>query len=181
MVHNKRWRFVAARLAELGIPYTFHEHEPVGSVAQGRLVRDMLDGLVCKCLLLKSADGRYWLIAMDSERQLNLKLLAKALGSSRLSFAAAPELYELLQLTPGSVSPLAVPFDESRRITVVVEESLLKMDRRMFFHPLVNTASVGLQAKDLLRFLENCGHPPLVVSDVSKVAESAAAAPEPGI
>ena len=31
------------------------------------------------------------------------------------------------------------------------------------FHPLVNTATIGMKPAELIAFLERCGHAPLVV------------------
>ncbi len=153
---------------ELDIAFVLNEHEAVFTVAQAEGVRGRLDGVLGKCLFLHSLEGRYWLAAVPADMRVDLKKLAQALDCRRLSFAPPEKLDEYLKLYPGSVCPYGVLNDESGRVLAVVEESLATSEQLLFFHPLENTASVGVSAANLLRVLEYAGHKPVIAGGIGK-------------
>jgi len=63
---------------------------------------------------------------------------------------------------PGSVTPFAAINDAGRRITVVLQRAMLAHDP-LNYHPLENDRTTAIAPGDLVRFLEACGHQPLVV------------------
>ena len=151
-----------ARLEALGVDARTYPHDPVLTVAEAKVATAHVPGLHCKNLFLEDRKGSRWLVVLPAERALDLRLLAEALGTRRLSFASAGRLEEALGLTPGSVSPFGVVNDGTGRVRVVLDRALL--DRpALKFHPLVNTMTTVISPEGLLRFLEESGHPPLLV------------------
>ncbi len=156
-----------ALLQQRGIAFTLIEHPAVFTVAESKAVRGKLPGILGKCLFLESAEGRLWLAAVPADVRVNLKTLASILECRRLSFASAEKLSAYLGLYPGAVCPYGVLNDTEKQVTVIVEGSLAESDELLFFHPLDNTASVGLKARDLLRLLEDSGHKPVIANTIS--------------
>ena len=63
----------------------------------------------------------------------------------------------MLGVTPGSVTPLGLIFDTEKKINVVIDEDAWNIGT-FLFHPLVNTATLGMKREDFERFLKHTGH-----------------------
>jgi Ala-tRNA(Pro) deacylase len=72
-------------------------------------------------------------------------------------------LEAVLGVPAGSVTPLALINPSAAAITVVVDAALLDF-AEVNCHPLVNTATTRLATRDLIRFIEACGHEPRVLT-----------------
>ncbi len=151
-----------ARFAELGIETQTVDHEPVFTVAESEKLERNLAGGHTKNLFLKDAKGKLFLVTAESHSQVNLKSLHKILGCARLSFGKPELLLEVLGVTPGSVTALALINDRDRQVTFVLDEKLMAFDT-INCHPLENTATTNIARDDLLRFIRACGHEPRIV------------------
>ena len=160
-----------ARLDALGIAHRTHRHPPVFTVAEAVALRGQLPGGHCKSLFLKDKKGGLWLVVALEERRIDLRRLADRLGAPRFSFGNAALLFEVLGVRPGSVTPFALANDTAHRVRVVLDEGMLEHDP-LNYHPLENDRTTAIAPGDLLRFIEDCGHRPLIVG-------LDAAAPEP--
>ena len=145
------------RLDALGISHHTVEHEPVFTVAESERLHRAVDGGHTKNLFLKDAKERLWLIIAEAHTPIDLKTLPKTIGSARLSFGKAELLMEVLGVSPGSVTALALVNDSRQRVSVVVDERLLAYDV-INCHPLENTATTSLSRADLGKFVRACGH-----------------------
>ena len=150
-----------ARLDQLGIAATTVTHAPMFTVADSRDLRGSLPGTHCKCLFLRDKKGRMWLVAAPEDRTVDLKALAATLGAGRLSFGSPERLMTHLGVVPGAVTPFAVINDAAGAVTAVVDRALLAAEV-VNFHPLVNTATTSIRPADLIRFMEACGHTPVI-------------------
>ena len=146
-----------ALLDELGIPTTTRRHRPVFTVAEARARRGEIPGGHCKSLFLKDKKGGLWLVVADEDRRLDLKALAKALGSPRLSFASPGLLREVLAIAPGAVTPFALINDAGRRVRVVLDAAMLGHER-LNYHPLANDPTTTITSSDLCRFVAALGY-----------------------
>ena len=151
-----------ARLDALGIAHRTYTHPPVFTVAEAAALRGSLPGGHCKSLFLKDKKGGLWLVVALEERRIDLKLLADALGAPRFSFGSAELLYEVLGVAPGSVTPFALATIRRSRVAVVLDKGMLEHDP-LNYHPLVNDRTTAIAPRDLLRFIEACGHRPRIV------------------
>ena len=151
-----------ARLEELGIASTTVEHTPVFTVAQSKGLRGSLPGAHTKSLFLKDKDGRMVLVVAKEDTQVDLKALSKRLGLGRFSFGKPDLLKAVLGMEPGSVTPLALINDQAGQVKVVVDEALMDF-AEVNCHPLENSATTRLATPDLIRFIEACGHQPVVL------------------
>jgi Ala-tRNA(Pro) deacylase len=152
-----------ATLERLGIATELHEHEAVFSVETSAVLHERIAGVHTKNLFLKDASARFWLVSAPHDAQIDLKALPAVIGSKKLSFGKADDMVRLLDVKPGSVTPLAAMNDTDVRVVVVID-SRLAGAVRVNVHPLRNTATLGLAGADLLAFLTDVGHSPLVVA-----------------
>lgn len=94
-------------LDDLGITYEEAEHNPVYTVEQAQFIKSRISGVGCKNLFLTAhCRTKYLLMILEENKQADLKQIAAVAGTSRLSFASNEELYDILRLSPGSVSLL---------------------------------------------------------------------------
>ena len=107
--------------------------------------------------------GRLFLVSAAAHARIDLKRLHESLGASgRLSFGSAELLMEKLGVTPGSVTAFAVINDREKAVTMVLDANLMTGEE-VNFHPLVNTATLRMARDDLIAFLRETGHEPLIV------------------
>ncbi|MGZ8400463.1 MAG: prolyl-tRNA synthetase associated domain-containing protein [Methyloceanibacter sp.] len=152
-----------ARLEALGISTTTFEHAPMFTVEQSASLRASLPGAHTKNLFLIDKDGRMVLVIAKDDTRVDLKALAKRLSAGRFSFGRGGLLEAVLGVHAGSVTPLALINPSAVAITVVVDAALLDFTE-VNCHPLVNTATTRLATRDLIRFIEACGHEPRVLT-----------------
>ena len=152
-----------ARLEELGIAATTIEHAPVFTVEESQDLRGMIPGAHTKNLFLKDKDGRMVLVVAKEDTKVDLKALAKRLGFGRFSFGKPDLLMDVLGIEPGSVTAFALINEASSGLAAVVVDEALMGFAEVNCHPLVNSATTRIATKDLIRFMEACGHVPRVV------------------
>lgn len=141
----------------LGIAHRTHHHPPAFTVEQGNAVWGDIPGVHCKNLFLKDAKGKLWLVVAPADRRIDLKGLPALIGSARLSFGSAALLHQVLGITPGAVTPLALINDRDRRVQVVLDDRMLA-EPLVNYHPLRNDATTTLSSDGLLRFVAWCGN-----------------------
>ena len=98
----------------------------------------------------------YYLITVKGSRRVDLKEFRKQHGLRPLSFASPQELQQLLGLQPGAVTPLGILHDDERRVTCYLDAAFI--GNRIGVHPNDNTATVWMQAEDLVALLRRHGN-----------------------
>lgn len=150
---------VLESLNEQNIPYTIMEHPAVYTIEE-------LDGIkidhpesIAKNLFLRDdKKKRYFLVVMQKDKTADLKKLRSLLGCRPLSFASEEDLYRLLQLRKGSVTPLGVLNDAERSVEIVIDRDLSCYET-VGVHPNDNTATVWVSLNDLVKVIESHGNP----------------------
>jgi Ala-tRNA(Pro) deacylase len=149
---------VLARLADLDIAFTRHEHPPVPTVEEAEKHWAVIDGTHCKNLFLRNQKGnRHYLVIVPASKRVDLRKVAEQIGDGKLSFASAERLMTHLGVMPGAVSPFGLINDRDHAVRVVLDRDL-KAAERVSFHPNVNTVTLTIAAADFDRFLESCGN-----------------------
>ena len=145
------------------LPFTAHTHEALFTVSQSQGVHEVIAGAHTKNLFLKDRKGRHFLVSALHDTRIDLKGLHKCIGASgRLSFASPDALADMLGVTPGAVTPLALILDRTaRRVRFVLDARIMAFGA-VNFHPLTNTATFTLAREDFLRFCDLCDHRPVV-------------------
>jgi Ala-tRNA(Pro) deacylase len=148
---------VAARLAQLGIPFERHEHPAVATVEEAVQHWSDIAATHCKNLFLRNQKGnRHYLVVVLHAKRADLRAVADQIGDGKLSFASPERLKTHLGLTPGSVSPFGLINDASHAVRVVLDRDL-KAASRVSFHPNINTRTYVISSVDFTRFLEATG------------------------
>jgi len=150
-----------AFLDELGIAHSTVEHPALFTVEDGREWHDKIPGMHCKNLFLKDKKDKIWLAVMPGDKRADLNRLEKFLNAPRFSFGKPELLNEVMGLTPGSVTPFGLMNDAAKRITVILDSSMLESEM-VNFHPLRNTASTTIASQDLVKFITALGYKPLI-------------------
>jgi Ala-tRNA(Pro) deacylase len=151
-----------AFLDRLGIVHSTVTHPPFFTVEEGRPWHHRIPGLHCKNLFIKDRKGGIWLVVMPADKRADLGRLEKTLGAPRFSFAKPDVLQDVLQLTPGSVTPFGLINDTQHRVKVILDQAMLDSEW-VNFHPLHNAASTTLRSADLVRFVHALGYEPVLV------------------
>ena len=145
---------VCSYLDKIGIEYELVTHSPAFTLEECAIINKMIDGRICKNLLLKNDSGKvFYLLMMRDDKRFVTKDVSKKLGCSRLSFASGEYMESILDTTPGSLSVTSLVFDKEKRITLAIDEDVLKEDY-ICCHPSDNTATLKIKTEDVLnRFL----------------------------
>lgn len=144
-------------LSNLGIAYEEVEHDPVYTVEQAQSIKSKISGIGCKNLFLTDhRRTKYLLVILEESKQADLKQIAAVAETSRLSFGSNEELYELLRLSPGSVSPFGIIHDIGNRVTLLIDADL--QGKRLLFHPNINTKTMAISFDDTRKFIEYASH-----------------------
>lgn len=151
-----------ARLDELGIAYRSHRHAPVFTVPEAKALRGELPGHHIKNLFLRNKKGRMWLAVIDEDRPVDLASLADRLEAGRFSFGSPERLMTHLGVLPGAVTPMSLINDRDHLVQPVLDAKIIA-GGPINCHPLVNDMTLTIEAPDLLRFIEACGHRPTVL------------------
>lgn len=147
-------------LTELEISYKKYEHEPIFTVEQGAEFERNLVGGHSKNLFLRDAKAtQYFLVVVEAHKRVDLKALQKELDVKKLSFGSPEKLQELLGVTPGSVSLLAIMNDRNANAVKLYIDADLWAQDPINFHPNINTATLGIARADLEKFLAWTKHP----------------------
>lgn len=153
-----------ARLAELGIKTTTHRHPAVHTIEESRALRGDLPGVHIKNLFVRDKKRSFWLITVLEERQIDLKVLKDRLDASgNLSFASGEYLQDILGVEAGAVTPLAVMNDKEGAVKAILDSAISKAEL-VNAHPLHNEATMAIAPADLVRFMDACGHKPVLMS-----------------
>jgi Ala-tRNA(Pro) deacylase len=153
-----------ARFADLGIQTETRDHPAVFTVAESREIKYSIPGGHSKNLLLKDKKGRVFLVTAEGDAAIDLKAISEKIGASgRVTFGKPELLMELLGVIPGAVTPFGVINDVERVVTMVIDAPMMEHEI-LNFHPLENTATTSIRREDLVRFLTETGHPPLIVT-----------------
>jgi Ala-tRNA(Pro) deacylase len=158
---------LASVLGRLGIETTTYAHPAVFTVGEGLDFKHEIPGGHTKNLFLKDKKDQIWLVTALDETAIDLKKLPASINSARLSFGNPALLQEVLGVTPGSVTALALMNDTQRRVKPVLDARL--MDHAVIgCHPLRNDQTTCLKPQDLVKFMKNMGYDPLIV-DFSRI------------
>ena len=139
------------------INYIVRKHEPIFTVAEGEaLGLPNVQAAVKSLLLTDDKHQSFYLVILPLDKRLDLKELRAKIGSRRLTMASAEELMQLLQLSPGAVTPLGLLQDSEHKVQTFFDAEL--KENTIATHLDSNTATVWLKCQKLVHLLEEKGH-----------------------
>ncbi len=142
-------------LDKIGISYTNHEHPAVFTVEQADLYHEGIDGVHSKNLFFKDRKKNLILIVTLSDKPIKIKEVETKINTKGLTFGKPEVLAEVLGVIPGAVTPLAVINAKNHDLRLILDEEMMEHEL-LNYHPIVNTATTTIAAKDLLKFMEHC-------------------------
>lgn len=151
---------IISLLQKNNISFSITEHSAVYTIDDKDKINFSQQGIICRNLFLQNNNSsHYYLVTMAPNNRIDLKKLATIIGSSRLSFAPEKHMEQLLGVSTGGVTPLALIGNNNNTITWITDTSLL--EERIGIHPNTNTATVWLSFKDLQDLLKSYGFIPI--------------------
>jgi Cys-tRNA(Pro)/Cys-tRNA(Cys) deacylase len=82
---------------------------------------------VCKTLIVKAPDKSFWIAIVPGDQHFDTRLMAAAIGKKQADLADREEAEKISGYQVGGISPFAM----RRKLPVLIEESLLALDRIM--------------------------------------------------
>ena len=145
-------------LNERKISYEITEHKAIFNMEEAGQVEMPYPDAEAKNLFLRDDKKRNWdLVTVRGDRKLDLKWFQSEFGTRRLSFASDADLMKYLYLIPGSVTPFGLLNDETSSVQFFIDSTF---EHQMIgIHPNDNTASVWMNADDLVSIIKEHGNP----------------------
>ena len=145
-------------LDELNIKFEYHEHPAAPTIEDAKKHWEGIDSSHCKNLFFRNHKGnRHYLVVLHYEQKLAISDLEKMLKQGKISFASDKRLTKYLGLQAGSVSPFGLINDLENHVHLFIDKKL-EGALRLSFHPNINTASLIIEFKDFMKFLESTGN-----------------------
>lgn len=151
-------------LDQLHISYERVDHEEAATIEACEAVDAVLGTEICKNLFLCNRQKtQFYLLLIEGKKVFKTKYLSAQLGCSRLSFASPEDMVELLGVTPGSATVLALMNDPDNRVQLVIDRPVTKQPY-IGCHPCKNTSSLKIPTQDVLnQVLPAVHHDPIYV------------------
>ncbi len=144
-------------LKEQKIDFEVTEHKAVFNMEELNTVELPYPEWDAKNLFVRDDKKRnYYLITVKGDKRVDLKEFRKQHGLRALSFASAEDLRSIMGLEPGSVTPLGILNDSEHKVHFYLDNEFA--GNKIGVHPNDNTATVWMQADDLMRLIENHGN-----------------------
>lgn len=144
-------------LSKIEIKYEETEHHPVFTIGEAQSVKSKIKGIGCKNLFLTDKKtNTYLLVVLEESKQANLREIANTMGMSHLSFVQSDELYQILHLQKGSVSPFGIIYDKKNCVTLLLDSEL--QGKKLLLHPNTNTKTMSIWYDDLIKFIKYTNH-----------------------
>lgn len=141
-----------------GVTYEVTEHKAVYNMDELAEVELLYPEADAKNLFVRDdKKSSYYLITVRGSKRVDLQEFRKVYGTRRLSFASAEDLERLLGLFPGSVTPLGLLNNAEKNVKLFLDSDFGE-DDLIGVHPNENTATVWLQAGDLVRLIREHGN-----------------------
>ena len=121
-------------LDECNITYSLAEHANF-TVAEGKEIERGTIGAHSKNLFVRDKKKTcYYLISVLNHKRVDLKAVAQILGTTKLSFASSDDLFDMLGVVPGSVTPFGLINDLSKQVSFILDDEFCSMSCVTFIH-----------------------------------------------
>ncbi len=150
---------IYAYLKENNIWHEISEHNAVFNMSEISDVILPYPECVAKNLFIRDNKKRnYYLITVKGDKRVNLKDFKQKYNTCSLSFASENDLLELLDLLPGSVTPLGILNDKEHKVQFFLDKDFTEEPKLIGVHPNDNTATIWLKTQDLIEITKQHGN-----------------------
>lgn len=106
----------------------------------------------------------YYLITVKGNKKVDLKEFRKNNNTRPLSFASENDLMTILNLIPGSVTPLGLLNDQELKVSFYLDKEFLTGKEIIGVHPNDNTATLWLKVEDLINPIKDHGNEVTIIN-----------------
>ena len=92
------------------------------------------------------------------DKKVDLKEFRKNNNTRALSFASENDLMDIMNLIPGSVTPLGMLNDKEMKVKLFLDKEFIESSGKIGVHPNDNTATVWLKIEDLINIIKEHGN-----------------------
>jgi Ala-tRNA(Pro) deacylase len=140
-------------LNDHGIQYVLHTHSAVFTVPEAKLHCGHITGTHCKNLFLKNKKTeQFYLVTIPSDRRLNLNQFRKMISAPKVRFGDSEDLFRLLGISPGAVSPMGLINDIENKVIFIIDE-LIWNAKEICCHPNINTETLQIPGADFQKLI----------------------------
>lgn len=164
-ITNPTEKKVFQMLDKLRIPYECVTNDVVETMEECKEIDRALGTEIRKSIFLcNKKKTSFFLIILPAEKSLDTTVLGSKIGVSKLSFAPAESMQELLGAQPGSASVMGLINDEDDYVQLIVDKEVA--DEEWFgCNPGINTVHLKLKTDALLnKFLPQIHHKAKVIA-----------------
>lgn len=133
------------------ITYTPYEHEAVFTVEAAEKVFPNIAWMHVKNLFLKDKFWKFYLVCIEVNKKLPIKNFWRKFGLKELSFWSPEQLFQEMQVLPGSVSLFGLIY--AKNISLYLDKDIWSAER-VWWHPNENTATLMIEHEWLEKFLK---------------------------
>lgn len=143
-------------LKEKQIEFKSFEHPAVYTCeeAEKHSYTQGIKGIHSKNLFLKNRkSNKFFLVLLPAKKQFNFKIFEGILNE-KLKFANENNLKEILNLTPGAVSPFGLINDKEHKVKVLIDKEIWESDF-VSFHSNINTETLELTKENFHKYIKS--------------------------
>lgn len=105
----------------------------------------------------------YYLISVKGDKRVELKEFRNKNNTRSLSFASENDLMTIMNLIPGSVTPLGILNDKELKVQFYIDKDFMNDSHLIGVHPNDNTATIWLKVEDLIAVIKEHGNQVYIV------------------
>lgn len=146
-------------IKEKGYWHEITEHKAVFTIDEVNDIYVPYPEYDAKNLFVRDDKKRnYYLITVKGNKKVDLKEFRKNNNTRPLSFASENDLMNILNLIPGSVTPLGLLNDQELKVSFYLDQEFLTGKKIIGVHPNDNTATIWLKVEDLIALIKEHGN-----------------------
>lgn len=147
---------IQKHLNKHNIKYEHFTHIGIFTAKESEEHTSHLPGIRCKNIFLKDRDSKtYYLVTLPVTKIINMKSLQKHVGAKKLTLANEEELKNMLNSSPGHVSPFGIFYDKERKANYIIEKSVWESTTGANFHPGINTESIYVDRENFHKLIHS--------------------------
>lgn len=139
--------------------YEITEHKAIFNMAELSDIQVPYPEYDAKNLFIRDDKKRnYYLITVKAEKRIDLKEFRNNNNTRPLTFASSDDLMHIMNLIPGSVTPLGLLNDKDLKVEFYLDQDFLEGKQIIGVHPNDNTATLWLKVTDLIEIIKEHGN-----------------------
>ena len=139
--------------------YEITEHKAIFNMAELSDIQVPYPEYDAKNLFIRDDKKRnYYLITVKAEKRIDLKEFRNNNNTRPLTFASSDDLMHIMNLIPGSVTPLGLLNDKNSKVEFYLDQDFLEGKQIIGVHPNDNTATLWLKVPDLIEIIKEHGN-----------------------